>query len=662
MFPTGPVHAPAAADVAQHIIGQRYFMSDDWHWPLLKTTLLDTPTGVNIAFTDSIPLVALLGKVLHPLLPPGFNFVYLWLGLSLALQPVGAVFALHGTGERRLLPSLAAAVIAASMPTLYWRYPHAALSAHFVLLVGLGIYLRAVRGHSRVLAIGSACMPLTLLIHPYLMVMYVGILAAAPLTLLLRRNRAWRREALCVLLGLVSTVAFALLLGYLGNGSPGGFGEYSMNMLAPIYPDHSALFDQLHLPMPSDQAEGYQYLGAGLIAAILFAITLQWRTVLQVTSSHLGLVLFCASCTLFALSTKVYLGDHLILALRNPRIFEQFRASGRFFWPVAYVLLIGAVALLARVQQRWLMATLLLGCIGLQVTDARALEHRMYFELHATRQWPFDETALRALMASSSHLTILPKMGCGAHHEWPPFLEIILLASDYHLPINTMYLARGNERTSCESIRSASEPIGQGELRIFLPEASWASIQAVPDRSRFCGMLGHLVVCSREVEREAQLQPVERPTPTSIDIGVEYLTSKDQPGARFLGGGWSPPEGSGTWSEGGSADLAFRLEEASDQDLRLTLTGVAYVLHFGRQTIAITANGKPLGRWEFRSDRANLTQNGSWSVDLPADLAQKRDVFLELQIGEPTSPEENRSSGDTRKLGFFLRSIRLSPR
>jgi hypothetical protein len=89
--------------------------------PPLQTYLLRWPNGTNIALTDSIPLLAIPAKLLRRILPPGFHTIFWFLAIAWCLQPVAAVFALRSAGEKRLLPSLAVAVITLSMPTLLYR-------------------------------------------------------------------------------------------------------------------------------------------------------------------------------------------------------------------------------------------------------------------------------------------------------------------------------------------------------------------------------------------------------------------------------------------------------------------------------------------------------------------------------------------------------------
>ena len=187
LFPAAPFAHPPQGDAAQHAVTQAYFIRDAWRWPPLVAGNLNVPEGLHIAFADGIPLVALILKLLAPLLPPGFHGIGLWYGIAFALQPVAAVWALRGTGERRLLPAVAVALLAVAMPAWLARYGHAALTGHFMILIGLGFYLRlAGRPRDwRLWAAAVAAQVVTLLVHPYLAVMSLALLAAVPATLLL---------------------------------------------------------------------------------------------------------------------------------------------------------------------------------------------------------------------------------------------------------------------------------------------------------------------------------------------------------------------------------------------------------------------------------------------------------------------------------------------
>ena len=240
---------PAVGDTAQHIVGQRYFLADHWRWPPLDTGLIDAPAGVDIALTDSIPLAGLLGRLFAWLLPRGGHLVYAWVALCFVLQPVAAVFALRSAGVGGALALVSGSILAACMPAMVFRFNHAALCAHFVLLLAIGLYFRMVRpGGHRWAAASAVLMIAALLIHPYLMAMVTGLLLAAPLTLLARRElRAATRVALRLALGLLLLAVTAAVGGYLGTGQAAGFGLLLVQPAVTVHShrvrDHPRLHD-----------------------------------------------------------------------------------------------------------------------------------------------------------------------------------------------------------------------------------------------------------------------------------------------------------------------------------------------------------------------------------------------------------------------------------
>lgn len=128
LFPAHPLGLAFSGDEAQHVIGQRYFIRDAWRWPLLAVRRLNAPEGVNIAYTDSIPLLALTLKLARGWLPDGFTLTEGWIAVAYALQPLAAVFALRSAGEERLVPTLAVAAISLSMPRPGRRAPGASVA------------------------------------------------------------------------------------------------------------------------------------------------------------------------------------------------------------------------------------------------------------------------------------------------------------------------------------------------------------------------------------------------------------------------------------------------------------------------------------------------------------------------------------------------------
>lgn len=648
-------------DVAMNVVGQRYFVGDAWHWPIFVTTLLEPPQGVNIALTDSIPLAALAAKLLSPLLPHPVTFVHAWLALCYILQPAAAVFALRGTGERRLLPAAAAAIMAICLPTLLFRAGHIALCSHFLLLTALGLYLR-IQNDARPRPVATtSLLTATLLIHPYLLVMVAALLAAAPLSLLLRRNAAWRPVAISLLPGFVLPILLAWLLGYGGESPGGGFGLASMNLLSPVYPAFSFLMQDVlpGLDKPLDatgfQYEGYQYLGAGLLLLLattsMLTLRSQWADLLR---RHAGLVLICLALTLFALSSSIYLGQKLLVSTGNvPAILHHLRASGRFFWPVAYVLLIGSIAVLLRSVSYRAALCILAAATFLQFEDTKLLRRSVAGHTSLAVPEFVDRARLGTLVAGRDRLTIWPTTACGTMVSLTPeFMAVIVAASDRLVPVNTMYTAREQPHPDCDAMRVASAPLAPHELRVFMPSAASAATASVPDGARFCRGLGRLAVCTRN---EAVLHGLREPVMPNVVLGTPIDAASPQ-AHPYLALGWAGQEPVGIWSLGPVSILAFHLPAAPTGPVTVTLSGsgLAAPRPGGTQHIRISASGTQVAAWD-------VAQSGfaEYRATVPPDLVHDGNLVLRLDIAHPVRPLDLKINADTRQLGFFLKSLRI---
>lgn len=494
-------------DAAQQAIAQRYFIRDAWRWlPLFAANLNTSEGGLNIALADGIPLLALPLKAVAAWLPAGFDGIGLWYALACVLQPVAAVWCLRGTGERRLLPAVAVALAAASMPAWLGRYGHAALTGHFLLLLALGLYLRLVQEHRPALWFAAAGVAVAaLLAHPYLAAMCLALLGAVPLTLALRGGGRCAWPAAAAGFGAVLGAVLLVMVGfgYLGVTGDGGYGQFAMNLLSPVWPYRSGLLPGLVAAEVDATGhggwEGYNWLGAGLLAGLLAAAVLRGRALLGMVQRHGGLVLVLAGLTLFAVSHRVGLGGAIVLDLGvAPGMFEQFRASGRFFWPVAYALLVGAVALLARHPRPVVGLGLVLVLGVAQFADAAPMRAALRDWAAERRPWTLDAPALRRLFAEHQRLTLLPSWPCiarGADRDYALVLEALVLASESAIPASTMYLARWpGEAPWCNDTAHAAAPFAPGELRLFLGSAR-------PLASGDCDPVGEALACRGPARR-----------------------------------------------------------------------------------------------------------------------------------------------------------------
>lgn len=651
LLATRLVMPPELGDWPQFIAGQRYFIADAWRWPLLLARPLGYPDGTSIAMTDSIPLAALAAKSVRALLPDRFQAVMPWFFLCHLLQPLAAVFALRSMGERRLLPAVAAAVLAASMPALLFRVGHVALCSHFLLLLAIGLYFRLTRGGG-----GAVGVPLllvaTLLIHPYLLVMVAAVLAAAPLSLLWRGQRGWRAALLLVGLSLALTAGLALLLGYAGvQPLEAGFGVYSMNLYSPVYPGMSWLFPSFGITPDATggQSEGYNYLGAGLLLLLLACLVGAPLAPRWHLGRHSGLVLVAVVLTGLALSNAVYAGHHRLLFLRDyPQALGAVRASGRFFWPVAYLLLLAAVLQVSRLRHAAAASVLLVAAMLLQSADSLTLRGVVRSMTARTDAWTIDAARLGPLMHAHRLLAIEPRYGCAG---WSPrLMQVVLLASEQALPVNTTAVARFAAPPDCGA-EGTARPLGAGELRVLQPPAR---ALAVPGSREHCGVAGDLAVCSAGPGVAAGLAPL-RPPPLPVGPALVVAAGAD---LSPLVAGWASPDGDGVWSEGPTASIVGlpTPEPGQPRAGALILHGWALAPSAGgAQRVTLTLEGRSRSYDLPEGARRDL------AIELDPDRDDQAPLSLTVSIGHPVSPAARGISSDPRPLGFRLQSLRLAP-
>lgn len=658
-----------SGDEAQHAIAQRYFIRDDWHWPPLLTAKLATPDGaLNIAFADGIPLLAIFLKLGAPVLPPGFHGIGVWYLIAYAMQPVAAVLALRAAGERRLVPALGVALLALSMPAFLASYGHAALNGHFLLLFGLATYFTLVADARRNATWFAALLlqVVAMLVHPYMAIMTLTLLAAVPATLLLRRDPAWRMAAYATAATLGVVFGILLAFGYLGAAGAGpGYGSYGMNLFSPVWPAMST-FLGAHVAGMVDATgyggwEGYNWLGVGLLLGLGATVLLGPRSAVLALGRHAGLVLALIALTVLAVSHRVGLGSRIVLDLGVlPPFMDQFRTSGRFFWAVAYVLAIAAAIGLARaLPGRWGgLAVLAMGLV--QFADASVMRSWVRDRAAARPAWSVDADTLRALMAGQSSLTLLPTWFCipeegrdtqpAAHTQQARLLEILTLASESALAANTAYVARWRTSPRCEDQQTARAPVRAGELRVLLPSAARVYLSLVPRGEEICRPVGDLVACVDPSGPETPSRP-----PNLAVSGFAFALG--EAGVAFLGTGFAMPERWGTWSQARTAVLDAWREGPTLAPLAIEFDVVGYAMHRGGEsTVTVRVDGRAAGTWRLPDGSATTRQ-----VEIPR-LPAPGALRVSFSVAEPTRPSDRDGSPDTRRLGVALVAMRVRAR
>ncbi|WP_244624339.1 DUF6311 domain-containing protein [Sphingomonas sp. So64.6b] len=366
-------------DRGQSAIGLAAYLRAAGSWPLLHQPLIGAPDGMALLFTDSIPLLGLLLGPVAPWLPPGLQFVGPWYLACMLLQ-AGFGWAI----VRRHAPDGVSAWLGAAllvlMPVLINRYGHASLCAQWLILWALWLHLDPVRARRPLWWI--ALLGVAALVHSYLLLMVAAIWASSVLRSLVAEPERGRTLIHAAIVA-IATALIVSLHGILGQhfGSTGTYGRFPMPIDAlwnPGNPTYSALLPSS--PESGRGFEGFQYLGAGLLALALAALVrLAFGLRHGADAEALprdALRRLAWLVPAFLIFAVVAIGPQPLFAgqpvggVRLPPaiidLLDPVRASGRLFWPVTYTIAIAAILIMCRMKRAPLI---LAGALALQLVD-----------------------------------------------------------------------------------------------------------------------------------------------------------------------------------------------------------------------------------------------------------------------------------------------------
>lgn len=497
-------------DVTQYISGFNAYFQAPFSWPLLAFDSFNYPVGTRVTFLDALPLYSLLLKVFVPGHFAPFNPFGVWVGLAFVLQAVCAWWILKELRITSWLALITLTVLFILSPAFLARVPHTSLFSQWIVLGALALYIRSARLSQLRPIAWTLWLAMSFYLNIYLFTMATAIYIAAFFTVRgyqSLRQIAW--AALPVVVIGASLLITVLPLSSESVAREGGFGVYSMNLLSPI--SGASLMSIPNASMPG-QGEGYNYLGLGVIIAFLIALRVH-QTHPDVTfTRHRSLFILMLLFTLYALSNRVYFGTVEVLTLNYPSFMEvltsQFRASGRFFWPVGYCVIVFSVVMLYRHTSRLVFAALMLALLFVQVVDLRSVRHNFVDTINrppskilTTQQWDAE------LGKDSAHLYFYPKFRCPNPDVLQTLMPLMRYAAERNLTLNTGYIAR--HQPACDTASLQAE-ISNADLALsafIFNQSVYGSVESIQplfpaNVTLHCNRVDFAYVCKAHESKE----------------------------------------------------------------------------------------------------------------------------------------------------------------
>lgn len=430
----------AGPDQVQHYLGWLMYRQADWSWPLGLANNYAYPGGVAVTYTDSIPLLAIFFKLFSSILPFHFQYTGLWIMLCFVLQAVFSYLLLNNFLKNKLLSLLGSLFFILSPVMLFRLGGHFALGGHWLILAALWLCLTKEKLSK---FWWPVLLVLSLLVHPYLLFMVFFLMLYQALNFFINKKISLQKFFSFIFINSIIVVfwAWAFALFQSDQSMAPGYGDFSLNLNAlfnpmgwsRILPDQNII---------AYQAEGFSYLGLGLLFLLFCSVIIfvfQKEKIFFIKKYYL-LIIFSLLLTFLALSHVVAWGDHVLFTIPWPdyvldNFFGLFRSSGRFFWPVYYLLILVSILLVNRLAHRWAVFVLVLALI-LQIYDltpklqSRSQEYQNKYFLAPANSNFID------YFSAYDHLSFVPVIS----HKYFSFLSF--QAAKHGLTINDGYFAR----------------------------------------------------------------------------------------------------------------------------------------------------------------------------------------------------------------------------
>ena len=364
-------------DFTVSYLGSVFYRLDDWRWPIFTHTNLAYPYGISVHGTDGSPLLSLIFKVFHKFfgLPADTQFVGIWMLISYVLQSFFSVLIFRKAFKNKFLIIIGSLFFVTSPIMMMRVFVHINLMCHFILLWAIYLWLDNKLNNKTWISMG-VILSLATLTCPYFLPMVGGFFAI----LLLQKYLVEKEIGFLTVVGGIAYLALVFLFWFYLLGmvekeqvlTSGGWRGLSLNLTALFNPiwSQSRVFTTL---TPKADFDADNYFGFGLlILLVMFFPHVKHLFKAENLKKNALISLLLAGFVVYALSSQVKFGTTVLLDYKPGPVIDWlgsvFRYSGRFFWPVWYLLAFFLIKTAAKSFPRF--AFVLLPCLlAVQIWD-----------------------------------------------------------------------------------------------------------------------------------------------------------------------------------------------------------------------------------------------------------------------------------------------------
>ena len=475
-------------DPAQHYLGWVFYRRSGWHLPYLGANYSAIyPYRTSILYTDSIPLLAVLGKLLGGVLPARFQYLGLW-GLfcyamqgGLAQALIARIGGVRPGDTAKNWASVLGAGVLVLFPALNIRmFAHTALAANWLVLLALWLWLCAERSENRPTT-AKLCLWWGILgllcagIHLYYLPMVGMVLVAACVQRALEK-----RGPAAVVLPVAGFCGAALAELFVLGAFAANFAGYSNGYLSGA--------DLANLFVPGLGASWEQEIYAGLgttiaVVLVLAGLLVQHKQAGAFFRRHKNVVI--AALVLLVLDAIAAMGNTVTFAgqalftVPIPQVlmdfWAMFSSCARLAWLAGMLLAVAACGLVLRFWQGAAAAVLLALCAAAQGFGQRAELAKRFAAYHDAAYYE-NTTQLTApaweQLAASGQFTHLAFASFDFEHD--EFWDLAAFAADHGWTSNSFYMGHMDGNLAAVTLAGEMNALAPDTLYAFVDEDALA--------------------------------------------------------------------------------------------------------------------------------------------------------------------------------------------
>tara|TARA_B100000795_G_C22789124_1_gene436058 strand:+ start:208 stop:2352 length:2145 start_codon:yes stop_codon:yes gene_type:complete len=656
-----------------------YFKNDIWRFPVIG----DNPNfGISgsstLAFSGSIPFLAIIFKSLNFLITGNFTYFGIWIFICFYFQSIISFLLINKLTDDYYY-SLVGSIFFCLSPILFNQIGiHFSLAGQWIIILSFYFYIN--ENNEKKFLYNIFLIIFSTLVHFYFTIMLLTIYTIfAFCNLLEKKNFLFHTKKILILI--LALLPLMYVVGYFSippQDTLGvGYGYYKLNLLSPIDPSSinsngSVFWSSIMPDIPSattGELEGFSYFGLGQLLLILISLFLFLKKKIFNIKKILPYLLLGLIFLLLSLTHKIDVGKYSLIDLDINRyifgILSLVRASGRFFWPIYYFLIFFSIYIISlnfNKRGKILILSLLL---IIQIIDiSNGLKNYIFAEAFNKKEYNTKHQIWNDLDQDYETVSSTYIKNQSIH-----FNNIIGFLKESVMPTEIAYIARFDRRKLIDARYNNYQNFYQNNLDIskfyiinnlghanhlkfLLKDSEHAILKRdniwllLPNKAHLMSDKDIFALSSLKVKK------------IKLNEKLIFNEKINQVTSEVLGLGWSYDHSTnGIWSDGKRSSIMLDTQNLIKKSYNLEI-GITPNLLKDNQKINLSISGDGIESKKLLFKKSDKVQTDKIKIKFKKkNLINRRFLIINFDIEGAVSAIDIRKSPDARKLGIKLNDL-----